>query len=279
MKRTMIYLVIATMLFSLLILPANAATKEEALVLANSYVPATATLLSSHESASIYMFIFRDDIAAQIYRIEFQKEPLLLKLLATQADIYQGAAEAVLSVAEIEEKVSAANPSAQNIMVSLDQKDSQYKYVVTFEIEDVFYRWVLNAETGTLLESVSNVGSSVVSDFNISDCFDDCNDDCESVVIGKGTAEGGGSACNDDCTTNCTDDCNGVCNDDCNNVEDDAKDAAEDAIDDAKDAAEDAIDDAKDAAEDAVDDAIDNAEDAADDAKDAKDAEEDKDED
>jgi hypothetical protein len=246
MRRTMTFLVITVMMFSFLIGSANAATMDEALALTKSYVPATAALLSSHESARIYKFIFHDDIAAQTYRIEFRKEPLLLKLLATQADNYQGAAAAVLSVAEIEEKVSAANPSAQNIMVSLDQKDGSYQYVVTFEIDGVFYRWVLNAETGSLLESVSNVDASVVSDFNISDCYDDCkddcsdgcNDDCEDVVIDNGNEGVTVSDCNDDCTTNCTDDCNGVCIDDCNNVEDDAKDAIDDAIDNAQDAAE-----------------------------------------
>jgi hypothetical protein len=261
MKRMMIFLAIATMLFTLLTLPANAATIDEALIFAKTYVPATATLLSSHESERIYKFIFHDNTAAQTYRIEFQKEPLLLKLLATQVDNYQGAATAVLSKAEIEGIVSLKYPGARNTIVSLDKNNSLYQYIVTFEIDGMFHRLVLNAETGSFLESVSNVGSSVVSDYEISDCYDDCHDDCSDdcsddcndVVVDDGAEEVNHSDCNNDCTINCKDDCNGDCNDDCNDVEDNAEDAVDDAIDNAKDAADDAIDNAKDAADDAKD--------------------------
>jgi hypothetical protein len=254
MKRTMIFLAIATMLFTLLTFSVNAATIDDALVVAKRYVPATATLLSSHESARIYKFIFHDNIAAQTYRIEFGKEPLLLKLLATQADNYQGAATAVLSKAEIEGIVALTYPGAQNIIVLLDKNNDLYQYIATFEIDGMFYRWILNAETGSSLESVSNAGSSVVSDYEINDCYDDCNDvcsddcndDCNDVVVDDGFEEVNLSDCYDDCTINCEDDCNGVCNDDCNNVED----AIDDAIDYAKDIAE----DAKDAEEDKNDD-------------------------
>jgi uncharacterized membrane protein YkoI len=142
---------ICAMLFGCL---AIAQTQDEALALARSHVPDSASIVLKDTDNIRYSFSFIDQVSGTRYEVKIYRGMVSLVILEIFAVETHGATDVALSAVQVWSAALSLYPGAEvNDVILLKEKEF-YSYEVFLTSDGAFFKVRLNAETGALLTSV-----------------------------------------------------------------------------------------------------------------------------
>ncbi len=137
----------------------SAMNLDQAKDIAQKYVPSSAKFVGSEEEDRYFEVAFYDDENKEGFEVEVNKETGEVKKVESQLSNDAGSAEVKLTEDEAKKVVKDRFDGIQSITVVLTKDNGLYEYEASFKADGFYGDADVNAETGTILDSVVKYGT------------------------------------------------------------------------------------------------------------------------